>query len=99
MTAGRPIDAVKRGLKEIGEEIGDRVEITGAGTTGSGRYLTGDFVGADLIVNEITAQATAAADIDPQVDTIFEIGGQDSKYISLQNGAIVDFQKIGRAHV
>lgn len=92
MTAGRPIDAVKRGLKEIGEEIGGQVEITGAGATGSGRYLTGDFVGADLIVNEITSQATAAADIDPQVDTIFEIGGQDSKYISLQNGAIVDFQ-------
>ncbi|MDO9463239.1 MAG: acyl-CoA dehydratase activase, partial [Deltaproteobacteria bacterium] len=92
MTAGRPLDAVKRGLKEIGEEVGDRVEIIGAGTTGSGRYLTGDFVGADIVVNEITAQATAAADIDPQVDTIFEIGGQDSKYISLQNGAIVDFQ-------
>lgn len=92
MTAGRPIDAVKQGLKEIGEEIGGHVEIIGTGTTGSGRYLTGDFVGADVIVNEITAQATAAADIDPEVDTIFEIGGQDSKYISLQNGAIVDFQ-------
>lgn len=92
MTAGRPIDAVKQGLKEIGEEIGAHVEIIGTGTTGSGRYLTGDFVGADVIVNEITAQATAAADIDPEVDTIFEIGGQDSKYISLQNGAIVDFQ-------
>lgn len=92
MTAGRPLDAVKQGLKEIGEEIGDRVKILGAGSTGSGRYLTGDFIGADIIVNEITAQATAAADIDPQVDTIFEIGGQDSKYISLQNGAIVDFQ-------
>ncbi|MFH1147190.1 MAG: acyl-CoA dehydratase activase [Pseudomonadota bacterium] len=92
MTAGRPLDAVKQGLKELGEELGDLVEIIGIGTTGSGRYLTGDFVGADVIVNEITAQATAAADIDPEVDTIFEIGGQDSKYISLQNGAIVDFQ-------
>lgn len=92
MTAGRPIDAVKTGLREIGEEIGDRIEIIGTGTTGSGRYLIGDFVGADIVVNEITAQATAAADIDSEVDTIFEIGGQDSKYISLQNGAIVDFQ-------
>ncbi len=92
LTAGRPLDAVKRGLKEIGEEIGDKGEIVGTGTTGSGRYLTGDFVGADVIVNEITAQATAAADIDPEVDTIFEIGGQDSKYISLQDGAIIDFQ-------
>jgi predicted CoA-substrate-specific enzyme activase len=92
MTAGRPIEAVRQGLKEVGDEVGHLVEIKGVGTTGSGRYLTGDFVGADVIRNEITAQATAAAHIDPNVDTIFEIGGQDSKYISLQNGAIVDFE-------
>lgn len=92
MTAGRPIEAVRIGLKEIGEEIGDRVNIKGCGTTGSGRYLTADFVGADIVRNEITAQATAAARIDPHVDTIFEIGGQDSKYISLENGVVVDFE-------
>jgi len=92
MTAGRPIEAIRQGLKEVGEEVGRWVEIKGVGTTGSGRYLTGDFVGADVIRNEITAQATAAATIDPQVDTIFEIGGQDSKYISLENGAVVDFE-------
>jgi predicted CoA-substrate-specific enzyme activase len=92
MTAGRPIEAVRMGLQEIGEEIGDRVEIKGVGTTGSGRYLTADFVGADLVRNEITAQATAAIQIDPSVDTIFEIGGQDSKYISLDNGVVVDFE-------
>jgi predicted CoA-substrate-specific enzyme activase len=92
MTAGRPIEAVRRGLKEIGDEIGDRVCIEGCGTTGSGRYLTADFVGADIVRNEITAQATAAAHIDSQVDTIFEIGGQDSKYISLENGVVVDFE-------
>ena len=91
LTAGRPLEAVKEGLRRVGEEIGERVTILGAATTGSGRYLTGDFIGADLVRNEITAQATAAAAIDPQVDTIFEIGGQDSKYISLHNGAIVDF--------
>lgn len=90
-TAGRPLDAVKEGLRLVGQEIGDRVEILGAGTTGSGRYLTADFIGADIVRNEITAQACAAAAIDPEVDTIFEIGGQDSKYISLNNGAIVDF--------
>ncbi|NIS62530.1 MAG: CoA activase, partial [Proteobacteria bacterium] len=92
MTGGRPIEAVRRGLKEIGDEIGDRVCISGCGTTGSGRYLTADFVGADIVRNEITAQATAAAHIDSQVDTIFEIGGQDSKYISLENGVVVDFE-------
>jgi predicted CoA-substrate-specific enzyme activase len=92
MTAGRPIEAIRQGLQEVGQEVGPFVEIEGVGTTGSGRYLTGDFVGADIIRNEITAQATAAADVDPSVDTIFEIGGQDSKYISLDNGAIVDFE-------
>ena len=92
MTSGRPIEAIRQGLQEIGEEIGELVGIQGVGTTGSGRYLTGDFVGADIVRNEITAQATAAANIDPEVDTIFEIGGQDSKYISLDKGVIVDFE-------
>jgi predicted CoA-substrate-specific enzyme activase len=91
MTAGRPLEAVQKGLSIIGEKWADRVRVVGASTTGSGRYLTGDFIGADIIRNEITAQATAAADIDPEVDTIFEIGGQDSKYISLDKGVIVDF--------
>ncbi|MBI3399030.1 MAG: CoA activase [Deltaproteobacteria bacterium] len=91
-TAGRPIEAVRQGLMEVGDECGDRVEVIGAGTTGSGRYLTGDFVGADVVRNEITAQATAAAVIDPTVDTIFEIGGQDSKYIALKDGVVVDFE-------
>ncbi|MCE1172516.1 MAG: acyl-CoA dehydratase activase, partial [Azovibrio sp.] len=90
-TAGRPLEAVKEGLRRVGQEIGERLTILGAGTTGSGRYLTADFIGADIVRNEITAQATAAAAIDPEVDTIFEIGGQDSKYISLKSGAIVDF--------
>ena len=91
-TAGRPIEAVKQGLKEVGDEIAHLVNIKGVGTTGSGRYLTGDLVGADVVRNEITAQATAAIFIDPEVDTIFEIGGQDSKYISIDNGAVVDFE-------
>jgi predicted CoA-substrate-specific enzyme activase len=91
-TAGRPLEAIQKGLKEIGDEVGARVEVKAAGSTGSGRYLTGDFVGADRIVNEITAQATAAIAIDPTVDTIFEIGGQDSKFVSVENGVVVDFE-------
>ncbi|MGK7345769.1 MAG: acyl-CoA dehydratase activase [Candidatus Nitrospinota bacterium M3_3B_026] len=91
-TQSRPIQAVTRGLKEIGDEIGGRVEVLGVGTTGSGRYMIGDFVGADVVRNEITAQATAAIHFVPGVDTIFEIGGQDSKYISVENGAVVDFE-------
>ncbi len=91
MTAGRPLEAITEGLRRVGRLLAGRVTIMGAATTGSGRYLTGDFIGADIVRNEITAQATAAAAIDPQVDTIFEIGGQDSKFISLEGGAIVDF--------
>ena len=92
MTAGRPLEAVRRGIKEIGEEMGSHLQVRGVGTTGSGRYLIGDFIGADIVKNEITAQATAAAAIDPAVDTIFEIGGQDSKYIGLEGGVVVDFE-------
>ena len=91
-TASKPLYAIQRGLKEIYKEIGDHVTVIGAGTTGSGRYLTGDFIGADAIRNEITAQATAAIAYDSTVDTIFEIGGQDSKYISIENGVVVDFE-------
>jgi len=92
MTAGKPIDAVRSGLKSIEEEVGNSVDILGVATTGSGRYLTGDFVGADIVRNEITAQATAAIHIDPKVDTVFEIGGQDSKFISIDDGVVVDFE-------
>jgi predicted CoA-substrate-specific enzyme activase len=91
-TAGKPLEAIQKGMTEIYDEVGDDIIVIGAGTTGSGRYLTGDFIGADRIVNEITAQATAAIDYDPTVDTIFEIGGQDSKYISIENGVVVDFE-------
>ncbi|MGB3340153.1 MAG: acyl-CoA dehydratase activase [bacterium] len=91
-TKGRPIEIVLQGLKEIAQEIGTKVDIAGVGATGSGRYLSGEFIGADIIKNEISAQARAAIEIDPQVDTIFEIGGQDSKFISLCDKTIVDFE-------
>ncbi len=91
MTASRPIEAVRRALKSAGEAVGDRVDIRKVCTTGSGRYLIGDFVGADVVKNEITAQARGAVQLDSTVDTIFEIGGQDSKYISIDNGVVVDF--------
>ena len=90
-TAGRPLEAISQAFAQIPPEIYQKVTVKGVGTTGSGRYLTADFIGADLTVNEITAQATAAVAFDPTVDTIFEIGGQDSKYISLADGVIVDF--------
>jgi len=91
-TLGNPAQAIKRGFLELKEELGNQVKVLGAGTTGSGRYMIGKMIGADVIKDEITAQAKAAVQIDSEVDTIFEIGGQDSKFISLKNGAVVDFQ-------
>ncbi len=90
-TAGKPLEAVKEGLKILAESLAAKT-VLGVGVTGSGRYMTGDFVGADVVRNEISAQARAAIEIDPEVDTIFEIGGQDSKYISIKDGRVVDFE-------
>lgn len=92
MTSGRPLEAVRLGLSSIHQEMGQHIKIQGVGVTGSGRYLISDFVGGDVIKNEITAQANAAILADPKVDTIFEIGGQDSKYISLRDGLVIDFE-------
>ncbi len=95
-TEGRPIEVVARGLKEIEEKYGTKIKITGVGTTGSGRELIGELIGADCINDEITAHKTGAVHISKRfntgaVDTIFEIGGQDSKFISIENDIVVDF--------
>ena len=91
MTAGRPIDAVKQVFRNLLLDGADKVAIAGVGVTGSGRYLVGGFIGADLIKNEITAQTRAAAETDPEAD-IIEIGGQDSKLVIKRNGVVVDYQ-------
>ena len=88
---GKPEKVVKEGLDSIKQEFGDKIRIKGIGTTGSGRYLIGKKLNAEVILNEITAQAEGALNIHKDVETIFEIGGQDSKFISLENGAVVDF--------
>ncbi len=90
-TRGNPIRAVQEGMRELGEMLPSDIEIAGAGTTGSARYLTGVIVGADMIKNEITAHALAALHVVPEVRTVLEIGGQDSKIILLQDGVVVDF--------
>jgi predicted CoA-substrate-specific enzyme activase len=95
-TSGRPIEAVQQGLAEVERLWGARVEVRGVGTTGSGRELIAEFVGADAVNDEITAHKTGAIHISSTlggepVDTIFEIGGQDSKFISIERGVVVDF--------
>ncbi len=91
MTAGRPVDAVKQVFKALLGSGAGLVKIAAVGVTGSGRYLVGSLVGADLIKNEITAQTRAGAEIDPEAD-IIEIGGQDSKLVLKRNGVVVDYQ-------
>jgi len=104
-TVGRPVEVVHEGLQEIEKLFGARVRVCGVGTTGSGRELIGELVGADTVNDEITAHKTGALyvhdrivrtlgsgnEIAPCVDTIFEIGGQDAKYISIDHGVVVDF--------
>ena len=91
MTAGRPVQAVKELFSRLLDKGAGKAEIAGVGITGSGRYLVGSLVGADLIKNEITAQTRAAAEQDPGAD-IIEIGGQDSKLVIKKNGVVVDYQ-------
>jgi predicted CoA-substrate-specific enzyme activase len=96
MTDGRPIEIVREAFTEMASVVGNHVRIVGAGTTGSGRELIGTLIGADVIKDEITAHKTGAIHVcrkymDREVDTIFEIGGQDSKFISIKDGVVVDF--------
>ncbi len=90
-TAGDPIGATRRVFAGFYRVLGGRsVEVSALGTTGSGRKLVGEVFGADTIVNEITAHGTGAVFFDPSVETIFEIGGQDSKYIRIEDGFVAD---------
>jgi len=90
-TAGRPVKAVLQLFAAMDNWLtskGIALNVMGAGTTGSGRKLAGKIIGADLIVDEITAHARAAYELNPEVDTIIEIGGQDSKFTTLRNGRV-----------
>ncbi|MBN1809977.1 MAG: hypothetical protein JW909_12990 [Planctomycetes bacterium] len=122
-TRGRPIEAIRDGLREVTEylagklglggaeaareesgealkeltrKLGEHVRVKASCTTGSGRFLTGYFIRAEYMKNEITAQATGAVKMAERyglrIDTIFEIGGQDSKYIKLNpDGGVRDY--------
>jgi len=90
-TSGKPVMAVQKGLNALYDKRITDYIVAGVGTTGSGRNLAGALVGADVIKNEITAHAVAASINVPGVQTILEIGGQDSKIIILRDGIVTDF--------
>lgn len=87
---GNPIKSVQYGLSRLGELI-DKHLVLGVGVTGSGRKLIGSLLGADIIKNEITAHGIAALYEDEKVQTVIEIGGQDSKMILMRQGTVIDF--------
>ncbi|HHW13103.1 MAG TPA: 2-hydroxyglutaryl-CoA dehydratase [Firmicutes bacterium] len=89
-TEGNPIGSVQKAFREVAPEFA-AVKVLGVGVTGSGRQLIGTIIGADVIKNEITAHGVAALRAYPEVRTVLEIGGQDSKIILIENGVAVDF--------
>ena len=90
-TEGQPVSSLKKALGDLMNSLDAGWRVQGIGTTGSGRQLAGLLVGADIIKNEITAHATATVTFHPEVRTIFEIGGQDSKILILRNQMVTDF--------
>jgi len=89
-TKGNPVAATRECLQALVDAVGNR-PIGVVGTTGSARELAGAYLGTEHVYNEISAHAAGATHFDPEVDTIFEIGGQDSKYIYLRNGVPIDY--------
>ena len=90
-TRGRPVDVILEGLSILEKRFRGGLRVLGCGVTGSGRYLAEKLVGADVVKNEITCQILGAKRYFEDVDTIFEIGGQDSKYVYLKDGGMEDF--------
>lgn len=90
-TQGKPIEVAQNLLRTLDKETGGSIRLMAIATTGSGRNVVGDFLGADLVIDEITAHARGAVAVDADIDTIFEIGGQDSKYIRIENTHPLDF--------
>lgn len=90
-TKADPINAVKKLLNLLKKDFPKEYKIVSVGTTGSARRLIGIMLGASIIKNEITAHAIGTSSIYKDVKTIFEIGGQDSKIIILENGIVTDY--------
>ena len=91
-TQADPIKAVKRLIKKLKEMIDlKKYKVVSVGTTGSARKLIGTILNASVIKNEITAHAIGTTSIYKDVKTIFEIGGQDSKIIILEDGIVTDY--------
>ena len=90
-TRGNPLKAVKEVLVDIKKQLPKNYKVVGVGTTGSARKLVGTILGANIIKNEITAHAIGTLSKYPDIRTIIEIGGQDSKIILLKDQVVIDY--------
>ncbi|WP_031482921.1 acyl-CoA dehydratase activase [Maridesulfovibrio frigidus] len=90
-TDGDPIGASRKVYSKLASQVPAGTTASIMGVTGSGRNIAGLHAGTAGIINEITAHAAAAVHYDPEVDTIFEIGGQDAKYTWLKNSVPCDY--------
>ena len=90
-TKGNPIKAVKDVIYELKKKITDDIKIVGVGTTGSARRLIGTMLNASIVKNEITAHAIGTLSKYPDIRTIIEIGGQDSKIILIKDKVVIDY--------
>ncbi|MBN2724095.1 MAG: activase [Deltaproteobacteria bacterium] len=95
-THGDPVMALKKCIVEIKKQlreanVGENPEIVLASTTGSSREILGVFIESGAVYNEIIAHSVGTTYFDNDIDTIFEIGGQDAKYVYLRNGVPIDY--------
>ena len=90
-TEGNPVNSVKKLVNILKNNLDKKYVVKGIGTTGSARKLIGLLLDANVVKNEIMAHAIGTLSIYPDVKTILEIGGQDSKIILLNNGIITDY--------
>lgn len=95
-TEGNPTDATRRVVEDLKQQMEsegyfDTYEVMAVGTTGSARRLVGAIVDAAVVKNEITAHAVGTTHLHPDVRTILEIGGQDSKIICIEGGVATDY--------
>ena len=91
-TEGDPMGAARKLIELLEKQFDkEKYQIVATGTTGSARKLVGAMLGATMVKNEITAHAVGTTTLYPDVRTILEIGGQDSKIILVENGVAVDY--------
>lgn len=85
---GNPVPVIREELRKIYELCGDRITIAGSAVTGYGEELIAAAFSMDIGLVETIAHFTAAKHFYPEVDFIIDIGGQDMKCFTIQDGTV-----------